>query len=111
MKPDWSSIRAHYEQTGESLRAVAERFGVSSSTLFKRAAREQWKQGNAAPASRVEANGSKPAAEAPLAPENGIKVEAGNESEAPASICSAQNEEADGSNGAGASLDTFGRVS
>lgn len=44
MKPDWTTIRVHYQTTGEPLRAVAERFRVSSSTLFKRAAREQWKQ-------------------------------------------------------------------
>ena len=59
MKPDWPKIRAHYEQTGESLRAVAERFAVSISTLFKKAARDKWKQNGGVAAFGVEANGSK----------------------------------------------------
>jgi hypothetical protein len=28
MKPDWSTIRGHYEATGEPLRAVAKRFEI-----------------------------------------------------------------------------------
>lgn len=59
MKPDWPKIRSHYEQTGESLRAVAERFAVSISTLFKKAARDKWKQNGGVASFGVEANGSK----------------------------------------------------
>ena len=44
MSADWNLIRSSYEGGGGSLRRVAEQFGVSISTLLKRAAREQWKQ-------------------------------------------------------------------
>ena len=44
MSVDWNQIRSSYEAGGSSLRCVAEQFGVSVSTLLKRAAREQWKQ-------------------------------------------------------------------
>jgi DNA polymerase I-like protein with 3'-5' exonuclease and polymerase domains len=43
MSADWPLIRRSYEGSGKSLRRVAEQFGVSVSTLLKRAAREQWK--------------------------------------------------------------------
>jgi DNA polymerase I len=45
-KPDWSKIRAYYESSGEPLRQVAERFEVSERTLFRRSAKEAWKNGS-----------------------------------------------------------------
>lgn len=39
MSADWNLIRSSYEGGGGSLRRVAEQFGVSISTLLKRAAR------------------------------------------------------------------------
>lgn len=57
MKPDWSMTRDHYEQTEEPLRALAVRFG-DHSTLFKRAAREEWKQTRSVSKPGVEATGS-----------------------------------------------------
>jgi DNA polymerase-1 len=47
-KPDWLKIRAHYESSGEPLRQVAERFEVSERTLFRRSAKEAWKNGSSA---------------------------------------------------------------
>jgi DNA polymerase-1 len=44
MNADWPAIRAHYESTGEPLRAVAELFDVPFSTLGKRAVREKWQR-------------------------------------------------------------------
>ena len=44
MNADWPAIRAHYEATGEPLRAVAERFDVPQRTLFRRAAAEKWQR-------------------------------------------------------------------
>ena len=44
MKPDWPAIRAHYEQTSEPLRTVAERFDVPQRTLFRRTAAEKWQR-------------------------------------------------------------------
>ena len=94
MKPDWSAIRDHYERTDEPLRALAGRFGVSASTLFKRAAREEWKQTHSPSNSAVEANGSK----APAATSKIGSRDAAIEVPAPvASIFSAPELEANGS--------------
>jgi hypothetical protein len=41
-KPDWAEIRARYESSGESLRHMAERFGVPFDTIKKRSSREKW---------------------------------------------------------------------
>ena len=42
----WSKVRLEYETSVErpTLRQLAEKVGVSVSTIFKRAAREHWKQ-------------------------------------------------------------------
>ena len=42
----WSEVRLEYETSVErpTLRQLADKHGVSSSTIFKRAAREHWKQ-------------------------------------------------------------------
>ena len=59
MKPDWSTIRGHYEATGEPLRSVAKRFEIPFSTLGKRAVREQWAQPKhefAQPSAEVDGN-------------------------------------------------------
>ena len=102
MKPDWSIIRDHYEQTEEPLRALAVRFGVSASTLFKRAAREEWKQTRSVSKPGVEATGSN-------SPEATSKIgsrDAAIEVPAPvASISSAPELEANGSNQPVASKD------
>ena len=41
---DWAKIRAHFESSGESLRRVAALFGIPDRTVFRRSAREGWKQ-------------------------------------------------------------------
>lgn len=41
---DWAKIRAHYESSGESLRRVAALFGIPDRTVFRRSAREGWRQ-------------------------------------------------------------------
>lgn len=64
MKPDWPAIRAHYESTGDSLRAVAGRFGVPERTLFRRAAAEKWQRSAAK-------NGSMDGSNVGLAAKNG----------------------------------------
>ena len=78
MNPDWSSIRSHYETTGEPLRTVAERFSVPFSTLGKRAVREKWQrvmpQNGNSPALFPEignTNGNKHRNSKVLFPENG----------------------------------------
>jgi len=43
--PDWPRIRRHYESSGESLRQVAARFGVSERTIFRRSSKEGWQHG------------------------------------------------------------------
>jgi len=42
----WNEVRQDYETTPErpTLRQLADKYGVSRSTIFKRASREQWKQ-------------------------------------------------------------------
>ena len=76
-KPDWSKIRAYYESSGEPLRQVAERFEVSERTLFRRSAKEAWKNGSSVGTEDPENGSSTPIAAknepsemAPL-PENG----------------------------------------
>ena len=41
-KPDWNRIRADYVSGGSSLRKLAKEYGISNSTIEKRAAREAW---------------------------------------------------------------------
>lgn len=41
---DWAKIRAHYESSCESLRQVAALFGIPERTVFRRSAREGWRQ-------------------------------------------------------------------
>lgn len=43
MKPDWEAIKAAY-QTGEAVRSIARRFGVSHTAINKRAKDEGWKK-------------------------------------------------------------------
>ena len=57
-KPNWPEIRAHYEATGESLRQVATRFGVSERTIFRRSSKEGW-QHDGESGSTTPGNGSK----------------------------------------------------
>uniref|UniRef100_UPI003782E72D bifunctional DNA primase/polymerase n=1 Tax=Prosthecobacter sp. TaxID=1965333 RepID=UPI003782E72D len=101
MKPDWPKIRAHYEQTGESLRAVAERFAVSISTLFKKAARDKWKQNGGVASFGVEANGSRQEANGSKALSasisDGSRQEANRSKTVSASISSGSKVEANGS--------------
>ena len=42
----WADLRLEYETATErpTLRALADKYGVSLSTLFKRSAREHWKR-------------------------------------------------------------------
>ncbi len=42
MKPDWPTIRTHYESSDESFRQVAARFEVPFDTIKKRSSREKW---------------------------------------------------------------------
>ncbi len=93
MSVDWNLIRSSYECGGKSLRRVAEQFGVSVSTLLKRAAREQWKQH--VPVDSITVIASCPdVAESP--PENGINVESKSSEVATDSIGSALLEESNG---------------
>jgi len=43
---EWANLRLEYETSSErpTLRQVADKHGISRSTIFKRAAREHWKQ-------------------------------------------------------------------
>lgn len=42
---EWALVRAEYETSTLSLRAIARKYGLSESTALKRAAREKWNQG------------------------------------------------------------------
>jgi hypothetical protein len=44
--PEWAQLRLEYETSAErpTLRELADKHGLSRSTIFKRAAREKWKQ-------------------------------------------------------------------
>ena len=42
IKPDWPTIRTHYESSDESFRQVAARFEVPFDTIKKRSSREKW---------------------------------------------------------------------
>jgi len=45
-RPEWAQLRLEYEMSAErpTLRELADKHGLSRSTIFKRAAREKWKQ-------------------------------------------------------------------
>jgi AcrR family transcriptional regulator len=45
-RPEWAQLRLEYETSAErpTLRELADKHGLSRSTIFKRAAREKWKQ-------------------------------------------------------------------
>jgi hypothetical protein len=45
-RPEWAQLRLEYETSAErpTLRELADKHGLSRSTIFKRAARERWKQ-------------------------------------------------------------------
>jgi hypothetical protein len=62
-----TSIRSHYETTGEPLRSVAERFDVPFSTLGKRAVREKWQRS-------VPPNGNNDGNKTAVFPEIGNKI-------------------------------------
>lgn len=40
---DWNEIRRAYVEEGESLKSLAERFGIPPATVQSRASRERWK--------------------------------------------------------------------
>ena len=42
MKPNWKSIRYEYITTGASYRDLAQKYGISLTTLSQRAKREGW---------------------------------------------------------------------
>ena len=58
-KPNWTKIKAEYLKGGISYRKLAEKHGISESTLTKRAIRESW-------ADDLQQVGSKVAAELPV---------------------------------------------
>ena len=45
-RPEWAQLRLEYETSAErpTLRELADKHGLSRSTVFKRAAREKWKE-------------------------------------------------------------------
>ena len=55
MAADWSRIKKEYVTTDITLRKLAEKHGVSESTLFKRCSKEQWEALRKQQGSKVEA--------------------------------------------------------
>jgi hypothetical protein len=62
-RPNWPAIKAAYLADEGSLRALAQRFGVSLNTLEKRCAREGWRQEMAALCGTVAATAAETAVE------------------------------------------------
>ena len=55
MAADWQTIKTEYITTDISLRQLAEKHGVSESTIFKKCSKEQWEALRKQHGSRVEA--------------------------------------------------------
>ena len=55
MGVDWAKIRNEYISTGISTRKLAEKYGISASSVMKRAAAEKWSQQRKKQGSKIEA--------------------------------------------------------
>ena len=78
---DWTEIKTDYQENGLSLKQLAEKYGISVSTLKKAAMRQGWSKGRVAPTSRQTAVRVKAAlaeveeAVVETEPENGTEME------------------------------------
>ena len=86
---------------------MAERFAVSISTFFKKAARDKWKQNGDVASFGVEANGSKTVA---ASISGGSKVEANGSKTLSASILVGSRQEANGSKTVAASISSGSKI-